>query len=1125
LHYKIKILCVWLLIIFSAKSLFCLSQEIKVLTKLIKKNPDNIQYRFKLAKIYLQKNLINKASKEFERIISIVPDDPVIYLKIARYYKKFGYLKKAILELKTAIKLYKSYPPLFDALGTILLENNQPNTAITYFKKAIKISRKQQQFSPIFNNNLLYKIHLGEAYLKLKKFSVAQLEFEKILTTLTPKDIENQYLTRVNLAIAYIGLKKYKIALEELENLLALKISQKKKANVYFYKGKIYESKGLIDDAISNYKKAIKLNSGFDKAYYKIIKLLISKNSITQAKAFLNKALKVLSVSKNLLELKGLIFLKKEQYNEALKIFNKIQKLDPAYPDISKLKLKAKLGVLREKARKEWKHLNNTPLVKTQTKKVSSKKTKSFPTRKKPESAEYELFIWISCFFILSILIIGIVIYFKKKNTGSKPKKSKIKPQKHIQVPQPELIIPEHKPQTRSKKSPAMKWQNLVPQLKQRVNDLKEQNDIDSAIDTINDFFRKHTQASSDESLLNLLLSLYQERNLYKESIQTLRKLINLTSKIEYYDELGKLYLTLNNLKQATNCYISIMAIEPGLKKIHIKLRTIAKKYYQSNRPLKAVGVLKKILEYYPINLPVLLELGDIYFSIGEIDEAHNIFLKALKLAHRFEKDFAKAEEIKPKLTLIKQKILERDIQELLYLLENWQNAELIDFSVIINGKNVKVKCSKNFRGYLRTIKSNENAHVLKNKIHYLLGKYYFETEDYDNSISYMQKLEKNIDLCLYLESQVYQCICFNKKGLKASTENIFKNIDFDIVDSPVEKLKLMYKTGKFLEEQEMLLFASRLYQKILSINYEYEDVAKRVEYIERSLKQKKGLHDSILTKRYKIKKELGRGGMGVVYLAYDTVQKWYVAIKMLSKELTENKEAIERFEREAKIAANIKHHNIVSTYDINLNTASPYIVMEYVEGINLKDLIRSNGSIPQEKMVEYSIQICQAFDFAHSKGLIHRDIKPDNILIDKFDEVKILDFGLAKIESVSTLTKSGEILGTALYMAPEQIQGKECTFLSDIYSLGITFYEMLKGEPPFCKGDVAYFHLHEEPPQLSSFLPEILPELENLIMKCLKKEPQRRIQSVKELLETFENISLTLAKKSLNKSQVLYEQ
>jgi serine/threonine protein kinase/tetratricopeptide (TPR) repeat protein len=278
----------------------------------------------------------------------------------------------------------------------------------------------------------------------------------------------------------------------------------------------------------------------------------------------------------------------------------------------------------------------------------------------------------------------------------------------------------------------------------------------------------------------------------------------------------------------------------------------------------------------------------------------------------------------------------------------------------------------------------------------------------------------------------------------------------------------------------------------------------------------------------YKILEEIGAGGMGEVYLAEDTKLKREVALKFLPREYTKDKQVKERFEREAQAAAALNHPNIVTIYEINEHEDQTYIAMEYVEGSTLKDKIASRP-LPLADVLEFTKQICDGLQKAHQAGIVHRDIKPQNIIINKDGQVKILDFGLAKLKGVSQLTKESSTLGTIHYLSPEQALGKDVDHRTDIWSLGVVLYEMLTGKLPF-KGDyeqaVLYSILNENIKPISDLRSNTDPILESIINQCLDKDPKARYQNVSDLLTELQYIrqsqlDITLSSKNSNKARI----
>ena len=239
----------------------------------------------------------------------------------------------------------------------------------------------------------------------------------------------------------------------------------------------------------------------------------------------------------------------------------------------------------------------------------------------------------------------------------------------------------------------------------------------------------------------------------------------------------------------------------------------------------------------------------------------------------------------------------------------------------------------------------------------------------------------------------------------------------------------------------------------------------------------------------YRIIEKLGEGGMGVVYKAEDNKLKRQVALKFISPVLTRSKEANERFIFEAQTASALDHQNISTIYEIDKSVEGRmFISMAYYNGRTLREII-SRGQLPIEKVVDFAIQIAAGLSKAHKKGIIHKDIKPANIIIDEDNTVKIIDFGLSKLQSTFNSVLPKGTMGTVLYMSPEQIEGKEIDNRTDIWSLGVTIYEMLTATKPF-EGEfdqtIIYSILNEEPEQISNLVPEVPPELKKILSKSI---------------------------------------
>lgn len=261
---------------------------------------------------------------------------------------------------------------------------------------------------------------------------------------------------------------------------------------------------------------------------------------------------------------------------------------------------------------------------------------------------------------------------------------------------------------------------------------------------------------------------------------------------------------------------------------------------------------------------------------------------------------------------------------------------------------------------------------------------------------------------------------------------------------------------------------------------------------------------------RYEIIERIGSGGMAIVYKAKDRLLNRIVTIKVLREQFAADEDFVRRFRREAQSAASLSHTNIVSIYDVGKEGETEYIVMEYVEGQNLKEIIRNYAPLSTEQVLNLGIQIAEAIRHAHEHHIIHQDIKPHNILVTGDGRAKVTDFGIARAVSSATMTHSGDIVGSVHYLSPEQAKGVQTNEQSDVYSLGIILYELLTGKVPY-DGEtpiaIALKHLQEEAVPPSKLNPRVNPPLENLVLRAIAKAPEQRYATAKELLQDLHNV------------------
>jgi serine/threonine protein kinase len=270
----------------------------------------------------------------------------------------------------------------------------------------------------------------------------------------------------------------------------------------------------------------------------------------------------------------------------------------------------------------------------------------------------------------------------------------------------------------------------------------------------------------------------------------------------------------------------------------------------------------------------------------------------------------------------------------------------------------------------------------------------------------------------------------------------------------------------------------------------------------------------TLLDGRYRLDAQIGAGGMSTVYRAFDTTLERQVAIKLMHREIASQSDQLERFRREARAVAQLNHAHVVGVIDAGEagedGTATPYIVFEYVQGETLKDRIRRHGKLPVPEAVAYAIEIARALGAAHEAGIVHRDVKPQNVLVDGEGAAKVTDFGIARTLEQDGLTADGRVLGTTDYVSPEQALGHAVTGQSDLYSLGIVLYEMLTGEVPF-QGDnqvaVAMKHVREELPDVQVRRPEVSSALARVVDIATEKDLKQRYATAEEMIADLEDV------------------
>ena len=388
----------------------------------------------------------------------------------------------------------------------------------------------------------------------------------------------------------------------------------------------------------------------------------------------------------------------------------------------------------------------------------------------------------------------------------------------------------------------------------------------------------------------------------------------------------------------------------------------------------------------------------------------------------------------------------------------------------------------------------------------YKLGRLYLDLEEYDKAIKAYQQI-------LNREKESREAILSIGKAFFCKGELDLACQYYRRLETTDEVKNLLYALGNRYYAAGDPEKALDIFNYILSVDIVYRDVNNLVNTLREEMKRETAIvgrhHEEIMQQlsqrarqRFDLIEEVGRGTMGVVFKAYDKELDEVVALKILSERFSEDEKAHERFRLEVKSARRISHPNIVRIYDIGEESGRKYISMEYVDGGDLKQLLSVQKRLQPKLVIEFTLQIASALTAAHALNIIHRDIKPANILLTSEKVCKLTDFGIATFFEKSRDLSSDIIVGTPLYMSPEQNEGKALTPSSDIYSLGVVMYEMLNGTPPFRTGNIPYHHIFTAPPEMK----DVDRELTVIVMKCLEKKPSTRFERMVDLIAALES-------------------
>jgi tetratricopeptide (TPR) repeat protein len=629
----------------------------------------------------------------------------------------------------------------------------------------------------------------------------------------------------------------------------------------------------------------------------------------------------------------------------------------------------------------------------------------------------------------------------------------------------------------------------------------------------------------------------YSEAASAYEQAKDYLKAAQMYESAEMFLPAGELYLSSNNINKAAQCYLMAFNSDYSMDKMEmdheytVRMIELAKKagvlltkvgmheraakvyasmklYEFAAEASKSAGKFLEAAEYFTnANKPV--EAANLFEKAGDLVRANTLRAeyyrgigeneKAAKCYETIE-EFMNAAELYssvanyPKAGEMYEKSGEYELAAQMY-----ENANRSQKAAGLYEKSGNLEKAKYLYKYIGDEK-NLIGTLIKEKKFIEAAEQYTKFGDIDSTIRSLQMVSTSEENDYYRACVMLGDI-FVDKGMFVQAMEKYKRA---IGNKPLDKATVdaYYGIARAIENTGEPSKSIMIYDKILAEDYNYKDVRNRIKTLKEQSQRSREIMPDIDT-RYSIVKEIGRGNMGKVYEAYDNVLERKVAYKVPGLDLTHHPELVNDFLREAKSAASLNHPNIVIVYDAGKQGNDYYIAMELIQGKTLKDVLHDKGRFKPEESLKLSEQLVRALVYAHGNNLIHRDIKPGNIMITDDGTVKLMDFGLAKIIRDTTQTAT-KVIGTPYYMSPEQIKGEKISFETDIYSFGVVLYEMITGRPPFEKGDIYYHHLHTQPPSPQSVVPEISERLSSIVLKCLQKEPERRFPSTSELLSAL---------------------
>ncbi|HMQ10262.1 MAG TPA: protein kinase [Oligoflexia bacterium] len=577
--------------------------------------------------------------------------------------------------------------------------------------------------------------------------------------------------------------------------------------------------------------------------------------------------------------------------------------------------------------------------------------------------------------------------------------------------------------------------------------------------------------------------------------------LANLLKLTQQYQKAAKLYIDLDYQQEALICFSQLKDYDAAAKlsemmqdydnaAVYWKLAGNLSKYqkFDAERLAKRGKLLDAAKKFLAAN--ELSRAADLYLELNDVTKAASLYEKAkqlssaancYKLLGRYEKAaqlYEQSQNLKEAIACYqltpqfdKEIFLRTQVGDYLGIAKRYIDMQEVNKALDILGQitqtspHYQKSLPLKMKAYLLSGQNDLAVDVLKQREH---SSHKLEKIDLDNLTRLSQEKQYKSLIQNYLNNNI------NKKSIEESLVSRAKKLQNALESSNVDQLP----------QNEM----------------------PSLEIMINQYPAHPSVHPNVV--RYQKVQEIGRGGMGLIYKATDSVLGRTVALKILSPHFKTNQKSIDTFFREAKSAALLNHPNIVTVYDFGLQNGEYYIAMEFVEGKTLKDSIRESKSVDIKKSIKLFKQMLDALAYAHTQGIVHRDLSSTNIMLSKHQRIKVMDFGLAKLVK-DLLNEQSIIGGTPSFMSPEQTLGDPIDHRTDIYSLGILLYEMLTLQLPFNKGDLGYHHLHTPAPKASERNKTISAALDQFILTCMEKKQENRFQTIAQMQDYLSDINL----------------